>query len=110
MTTDAASGTREAPEHPDARRDLVTMDWGFDLDDLCDIVGHQRERRFVRLGSPYGREGSIDIDRGTRFLARPIDDDRGDDISVTDRLRCEGDGDGRQIGRRRWRERVGNEV
>src|SRR3546814_1318425 len=50
MTTDAASGTREAPEHPDARRDLVTMDWGFDLDDLCDIVGHQRARRFVRLG------------------------------------------------------------
>src|SRR3546814_1126001 len=69
------------------------MDWGFDLDDLCDIVGHQRERRFVRLGGPYDREGSLDIDRGTRFIARPIADDRGDDISVADRLAREADGD-----------------
>src|SRR3546814_18198783 len=76
MTTDAASGTREAPEHPDARRDLVTMDWGFDLDDLCDIVGHQRERRFVRLGGPYDRAGSLDTDRGTRFIPRPNADAR----------------------------------
>src|SRR3546814_5712660 len=72
------------------------MDWGFDLDDLCDIVGHQRERRFVRLGGPYDREGSLDIDRGTRFIARPIADDRGDDISVADRLAREADGDGRR--------------
>src|SRR3546814_10943270 len=94
MTTDAASGTREAPEHPDARRDLVTMDWGFDLDDLCDIVGHQRERRFVRLGGPYDREGSLDIARGTRFIARPLAHDRGDARRFADRLPRQADREG----------------